>query len=75
MWLVIINCSAEAWSLHSKEFDAIAPKHPGTLVSSKQRTKDESRLIQYKFEDVEDAEAFQDECAALSGFSARFESL
>ncbi len=74
MWLVIISCSGDAWKRYAVEFKAIADKYPGTCTSSK-KMPDGQRLMEYKIEDVGDAEAFQDDCLNLEGFSARFESL
>lgn len=74
MWLVIITCSGDAWKRHATDFLALADKYPSTCVSSK-KTPDDKRFMEYQIEDVGDAEAFQDECQNLDGFSARFESL
>lgn len=75
MWLVTITCSAEAWKLHSAQFLAIASKYAGMPVSSKKMKADGDRIMQYKVEEVGDAEAFEEECAALPDFTAMFESL
>ena len=74
MWLVTITCSDDAWKLYSAGFLAMADKYQGTCISSK-KTPDGKRLMEYKIEDVGDAEAFQDECQNLEGFTAQFESL
>jgi hypothetical protein len=74
MWLVTITCSSDAWKRLSSDFLAIADKYPGSCTSSK-RMPDGKRLMEYKIEDVGDAEAFQDECQNLEGFTAVFESL
>lgn len=74
MWLVTITCSSDAWKRCSADFLAMADKYQGTCVSSK-KTPDGERLMEYKIEDVGDAEAFQDECQKLEGFTAQFESL
>lgn len=75
MWLVTITCSADAWKRHATEFLAIASKYPGTPVSSKKMKADGDRIMQYQIEDVGDAEAFEEECAALPDFTAIFEAL
>ena len=74
MWLVSISCSGDAWKRHAVEFKAMAEKYPGTCVSSK-KMPDGQRLMEYKIEDVGDAESFQDDCLSLEGFIATFESL
>jgi hypothetical protein len=74
MWRVIISCSAEAWKAHAVEFKAIAQTYPGSCISSK-KMPDGQRFMEYKIEDVSDAESFQDDCLNLSGFTAQFESL
>lgn len=75
MWRVTITCSADSWKSHSGEFLAIAEKYPGTPISSKKMRSDGERIMEYQIEDVGDAEAFQEECANLEGFTAFFESL
>lgn len=47
----------------------------GIPVSSKKMKADGDRIMQYELEDVGDAEAFEEECAALPDFTAMFESL
>ncbi|HEY9871890.1 MAG TPA: hypothetical protein V6D12_00525 [Candidatus Obscuribacterales bacterium] len=74
MWLVIITCTADAWRSHATEFLALAEKYPSTCLSSK-KTPDGKRFMEYKIEDVGDAEAFEQECQNFDGFTARFESL
>ncbi len=73
MWLVTITCSTDAWKFYSADFEAMANKYQGTCVSSK-KMPDGKRFMEYKIEDVGDAEAFQDECQNLEGFTATFES-
>ncbi|MFE1747399.1 hypothetical protein [Coleofasciculus sp. H7-2] len=74
MWLITINCSGDAWKRYANDFKAIADKYHSTCVSSK-KTPDGQRFMEYKVEDVGDAESFQDECLSLEGFTASFESL
>ncbi len=74
MWLVTINCSTDAWKQSSAAFLALVDKYQGTCASSK-KTPNDDRTMEYKIEDVADAEAFQDECQNLTGFTAQFESL
>ena len=74
MWLVTITCSGNAWKLHATEFLAMADKYPNECISSK-KTPEGDRAMEYKIEDVGDAEAFQEECQAIEGFTAQFESL
>lgn len=74
MWLVNITCSNDAWKRYATEFTAIADKYQGTCVSSK-KMPDGTRLMQFKIEDVSDAEAFQGDCASFAGFTADFESV
>jgi len=45
------------------------------LVYLLKKMPDGQRLMEYKIEDVSDAEAFQDDCLRLEGFTATFESL
>ncbi len=74
MWLVTINCSTDAWKQSSATFLALADKYQGTCESSK-KTPDDQRMMEYKIEDVADAEALTDECQSLAGFTAEFASL
>ncbi len=74
MWLVTITCSADAWKRYSADFKAMADKYQGTCVSSK-KMPDGKRLMEYKIEGVEDAEAFQNQCQNFEGFTSSFESL
>jgi len=48
---------------------------PRNRVSTRKMKADGDRIMQYEVEDVGDAEAFEEECAALPDFSAMFESL
>lgn len=74
MWLITITCSADAWKQLGTQLLAIADKYSAVSVSSKKMPGGE-RTMQYKVEDVGDAEAFEDECQQLEGFTASFESL
>jgi hypothetical protein len=74
MWLITITCSADAWKQLGTQLLAIADKYSAVSVSSK-KMADGERTMQYKIEDVSDAEAFVDECQQLEGFAASFESL
>ena len=74
MWLITITCSADAWKQQGTQLLAIADKYSAVSVSSK-KMPDGERTMQYKVEDVGDAEAFVDECQQLEGFAASFESL
>lgn len=75
MWRVIIQCSAESWRSQATAFHAIAAQYPATPLVSKKMKDDERRIMEFQLEDVSDAEAFQDDCLALEGFTATFESL
>ncbi|MBD2244667.1 hypothetical protein [Nostoc sp. FACHB-888] len=74
MWQVNITCSDDAWKQYGTEFKAIAEKYQGELISSKKKP-DGTRIMSYKIEDVNDAEAFQEDCANFAGFTTDFESL
>ena len=74
MWLITITCSADAWKQLGTQLLAIADKYSAVSVSSK-KMPDGERTMQYKVEDVSDAEALEDECQQLEGFTASFESL
>lgn len=74
MWLVTINCSTDAWKQASAAFLALVDKYQGTCTSSK-KTPNGDRTMEYKIEDVADAESFTDECQNLAGFTAEFASL
>jgi len=74
MWLLTIACSADAWKRYSTDFKAMADKYQGICISSK-KMPDGKRFMEYKIENVGDAEAFQDECQNFEGFTAQFESL
>jgi hypothetical protein len=74
MWQVNINCSDDAWKQYGTEFKAIAEKYQGELISSKKKP-DGTRIMSYKIEDVNDVEAFQEDCANFAGFTTDFESL
>ncbi|NJN49629.1 MAG: hypothetical protein HC805_07520 [Alkalinema sp. RL_2_19] len=75
MWRVTITCSADSWSQFGTAFKAIAEKYPGTPISSKKMKDDESRIMEYKLDDVSEAEEFMEECMTLVGFTAFFEAL
>lgn len=74
MWLVTITCSDDAWKRHAADFTTMADKYQGNCISSK-KMPDGKRFMEYKIEDVGDAEAFQDECQKFEGFTVQFESL
>ncbi|WP_009630710.1 hypothetical protein [Synechocystis sp. PCC 7509] len=74
MWLVTINCSTDAWKQWSAAFLTLVDKYQGTCLSSK-KTPQGDRTMEYKIEDVADAEVFTDECQSLEGFAAQFASL
>ncbi|MBE9031852.1 hypothetical protein IQ266_19135 [filamentous cyanobacterium LEGE 11480] len=75
MWRVTINCSADSWSQYGDAFKAIAEKYHGTPISSKKMKDDQRRIMEYKLDDVSEAEEFVEECLSLEGFTAFFESL
>ncbi len=79
MWLVSIFCSAEAWRIHAKAFNALlgtyAARTAAKTLTTKKMREDESRIMQFQFEDVSEAEAFIDECSTLEGFQGVFESM
>jgi len=74
MWRVSITCSGDAWKQNGSNFKNIADKYQGDCITSK-KMPDGARIMEYKIEDVSDAESFQDDCAKFPGFSAQFESL
>ncbi|MBD2667164.1 hypothetical protein B6N60_04334 [Richelia sinica FACHB-800] len=74
MWRINITCSGEAWKHHGAAFKAMAEKYQGECISSKKKP-DGTRIMEYKVEDVSDAESFQEDCQNFSGFLADFESL
>jgi hypothetical protein len=75
MWLMTILCSADSWSAHAVEFNAIAAQYPATLISSKKMKGDQRRIMTYQLEDVGEVEAFQEACTRLQGFTTMFESM
>lgn len=75
MWRVLVNCSAEAWTEHSVAFKAIADRYAGEPGITRKMQGDQRRTMEYKLEDVSDAEEFVEACMALTGFMALFESL
>jgi hypothetical protein len=75
MWRVIIQCSAESWANHAKEFKAIAAQFPAETIASKKMKGDERRIMEYRLENVSDAEDFVAACLGLEGFQALFEAL
>ncbi len=75
MWRVIIQCSAEAWQSGAVAFKEIAARYPATLLSSKKMKGTDSRTMEYQLDDINDAEAFLEECGTLNGFVGTFESL
>lgn len=74
MWKVFIYCSAESWRTQATAFREIADKYPGKLLSSRKTRGDEQRIMEYEFEDANDAELLMQECMTLDGFIANFES-
>ncbi|MEA5552854.1 hypothetical protein VB713_18070 [Anabaena cylindrica UHCC 0172] len=74
MWRVNITCNEESWKLYGVEFKALAGKYKGELIGSK-KMPNGIRIMGYKIEDVSEAEAFQEECAAFAGFTSDFESM
>ncbi len=74
MWKVTIYCSAEAWKAQATAFREIVDKYPGKLLSSRKTRGDEKRIMEYEFEDANDAELVTQECMTLEGFMANFES-
>jgi predicted secreted hydrolase len=74
MWRVNITCSGDAWKLKATEFKTLADKYQGDSISSK-KMPDGTRIMAYKIEDVNDAEALQEECGNFPGFTSDFESL
>ncbi|XGV99987.1 MAG: hypothetical protein ACAF41_13765 [Leptolyngbya sp. BL-A-14] len=75
MWLVTVYCSAESWRNAAQAFNAIVGKYAVKPLSTKKMKDDERRIMTFEVEDVGDAEAFQEECMTLDGFTAHFESL
>lgn len=75
MWLVTVYCSAESWRKDASAFNAIMANYAVKPLSTKKMKEDERRIMTFQVEDVSDAEAFQDECMTLDGFTAQFESL
>jgi len=75
MWLMTILCSADSWSAHAVEFNAIAAQYPAILISSKKMKGDQRRVMTYQLEDVGEVEAFQAACTGLEGFTTMFEAM
>ncbi len=75
MWLVSIFCSAESWRTDAKAFNALLANYPAKALTTKKMRDDESRIMQFQFEDVSEAEAFIEDCGHLNGFSGLFESM
>ena len=75
MWLVTIYCSAESWRKDANAFNTIMARYAVKPLSTKKMKEDERRIMTFEVEDVGDAEAFQDECMTLDGFTAQFEAM
>lgn len=75
MWLVTILCSAESWRVHAKAFNALAAEHAAKPISTKKMKEDDRRIMTYQVEDPGEAEAFQQACMTIEGFSAIFEAM
>jgi hypothetical protein len=74
MWRVSITCSGDAWKRYAVDFKSLADKYQGECITSK-KMPDGTRIMDYKIEDVSDAEAFGEDCTNFAGFTAYFESL
>ena len=74
MWRVTITCSGDAWKQSGIDFKSMADKYQADCISSK-KMPNGTRIMEYKVEDVSNAESFQEDCASLAGFTAEFESL
>ena len=74
MWLVTITVSADAWKTYGADFKIVTDKYQSAYVSSK-KMSDGKRFMEYKIEDVGDAEDLADLCQNFEGFTATFESL
>ncbi len=55
-------------------FKAIAERYPGEPGITRKMKGDQRRVMEYKLDDVSDAEEFAEACMALEGFTATFES-
>jgi hypothetical protein len=71
---ITITCSGEAWKQSAIDFKSMADKYQADSISSK-KMPNGTRIMEYKVEDFSNAEAFQQDCASLAGFTADFESL
>lgn len=70
----MIYCSDADWHRQASQFRAIADRYPGQLLSSRKMKGSEQRVMEYEFEDANDAELLMQECMTLEGFTATFES-
>jgi hypothetical protein len=74
MWRVNISCNGDAWKLYGAQFKAMTEKYQAELITSK-KMPDDTRIMAYKIEDINDAETFQEDCTKFSGFTSDYESL
>lgn len=74
MWRVNIHCSGEAWKQFGAKFKAMTENYQAELIAS-QKSPNGTRLMAYKFEDINEVETFQEDCNQLQGFTTDFESL
>ncbi|MEB3309770.1 MAG: hypothetical protein VKJ02_06015 [Snowella sp.] len=74
MWKVNITCDGQAWKQSGAEFKAMTQNYACELIVS-QKLPDETRIMAYKIEDLDEAETFQENCTKFAGFTADYESL
>ncbi len=73
MWRVNIQCNAEAWKQFGANFKALTENYSAELIASK-KMSDGTRLMAYKFENIDEVETFQEDCCQFLGFTTDFES-
>ncbi len=74
MWRVNVHCNADAWKQFGADFKTMTENYQAELIAS-QKKPDETRLMAYKFEDINEVETFQEDCSKFLGFTSDFESL
>ncbi len=74
MWRVNIYCSGDAWKQFGADFKAMTQSHQAELITS-QKTPDDSRIMAYKLEGIDEVETFQEDCNKIPGFTSDFEAL
>jgi hypothetical protein len=73
MWRVNIYCSGDDWKRYGADFKEMTKKYQAELIVS-QKMPDETRIMAYKIEGINEAESFQEDCIKFSGFTSDYES-